>query len=219
MQVAVARSAMKVERIPTDRVDPPPEPVREVKISIMEELRDSIRADGLYSPIIVRPKGDRFEVVAGYHRYVALTTLGEKTLPCIVRECTEDEAMLISIAENVQRNTHLDPIRQGQIFTDLIEKGWTVGQIALKIGKKNLPYVTDRIHVYEKLHPKLQNRVSKGRLSFENAKSLAGQSLTMQLKVAQKLDKWRKERVQTSRLMEIGFDKECKRCEIHCPRP
>ncbi len=197
--------------IPADRVDAPSEPVREIKISIMEEIRDSIEADGLYQPIVVRPNGNRFEVVAGFHRYVALTTSGEKMLPCVVRECTRDEGMLISIAENVQRNTHLDPIREGQIFADLVEKGWTVDQIAFKIGKKNLFYVTDRLHVYEKLHPKLQNRVSKGHLSFQNAKMLIGHPLTKQLEVAQKVAAWRKERNFTP-------TQECRKCEMHCPR-
>jgi ParB family chromosome partitioning protein len=197
--------------IPADCVDPPSEPVRQVKISIMEEIRDSIEADGLYQPIVVRPNGNRFEVVAGFHRYVALTTSGQKMLPCVVRECTHDEATLISIAENVQRNTHLDPIREGQIFTELIERDWTVEQIALKIGKRNLTYVTDRIHVYEKLHPKLQNRVSKGHLSFQNAKMLSGHPLAKQLEVAQKIAAWRKERNSASM-------QECRKCEIHCPR-
>jgi len=210
---------LKVEIISTDRIDPPSNPVRTVKIGTMEEMRDSIEADGLYQPIIVRPKGDRYEVVAGYHRYVALRTSGHTKIPCVVRHATADEALLISIAENVQRNTHLDPIREGEIFTGLCEKGWTVKQIAHKIGKKNITYVSDRVRVYERLHPKIQNRVSKGRLSFENAKSLAGQPLTMQLEVAQKLDNWRKERALTPRPMWFASGQECRRCTLHCPKP
>lgn len=209
---------MNVEMIPTNRIDPPSNPVREVKIATMEEIRDSIEADGLYQPIIVRPKGDRYEVIAGYHRYAALTTSGHKKIPCVIRQATKDEALLISIAENVQRNTHLDPIREGQIFAELVDKGWTIEEIGHKIGKKNLVYITDRVHVYEKLHPKLQNRVSKGRLSFQNAKSLASQPLTMQLEVAQKLDNWRKERTLAPRPMWFASDQECRRCTLHCPK-
>jgi ParB family chromosome partitioning protein len=209
---------LKVEMISTGRIEPPSNPVRAVKIGTMEEMRDSIEADGLYQAIIVRPKGDRYEVVAGYHRYVALTTSGHTKIPCIVRTATDEEALLISIAENVQRNTHLDPIREGEIFRDLIEKKWTINQIAHKIGKKNIMYVADRVRVYDRLHPKLQNRVSKGRLSLQNAKSLANQPLTVQMEVAQKLDKWRKERTLARRPLWFASDQECRRCTLHCPR-
>ena len=94
------------------------------------------------------------------------------------------------------RNTHLNPIAEGEVFADLAEQGWSAKRISTKIGKSpTSSYVNDRIRVYEKLHPKLQNRVSHGQLSFTNAKTIADQPMRVQLEIAQKLKQYPRARV------------------------
>lgn len=177
-------------------IDPPSRPVRDVDKYISDELQASITEIGILHPILIRPVNDgHFEVVAGYHRYVAVKHIaaetGQRLVPCIIRNVNDDEAPLISIAENIQRNAHLDPVAEGEVFSELAEKGWSLEQITKKIGKSPAStYVKDRIRVYDKLHPKLQNRLSGGRLSFTNAKVIAEQPMRMQLEIAEKLKRY-----------------------------
>ena len=214
---------MKVEMVDVGQIDPPSRPVRDVDKYISDELQASILDDGLYHPILVRPvKDGRFEVVAGYHRYVALkhiaAEMGQRLVPCVIRNVNDDEAPLISIAENIQRNAHLDPVAEGEVFSELAAKGWSVEQISKKIGKPTTgDYVHNRIHVYEKLHPKLQKRLSSGHLSFGNAKAIAEQPMRVQLEIAQKLKQF--PRAHPATISTLIHEKSgCTHaCPSHCP--
>jgi ParB family chromosome partitioning protein len=205
------------------QIDPPSRPVRDVDRYISDELQASITADGLYHPLLVRPCGkDRFEVVAGYHRYVALKHIaaetGQRLVPCVIRNVNDDEAPLISIAENIQRNAHLDPIAEGEVYSELVAKGWSIEQVSKKIGKPPTgSYVNTRINVYNKLHPKLQKKVSDGHLSFTNAKVIAEQPMRVQLEIAQKLKQFPFAHPATiSNLIQEGSG--CTHaCPSHCP--
>lgn len=207
--------------IPVTLIDPPRRPVRDVKRSSRDEMEESIKEDGMYHRIVVRPvPGGRYECAAGYHRYtIAIrqaADTGDNMVPCTVRTLSDEEAPLLSIAENIQRNTHLDPIAEGEVFCENVEKGWTVERIAKKIGKsKNLHYVYNRIRVYEQLHPKLQNQVSKGHLSFENAKAIAEQPMAKQLEIARKLKHYPK--VNPANLSNLINTSCTHGCPTHCP--
>ncbi len=75
-------------------------------------------------------------------------------MPCIVKDLDDDESSLTAIIENSQRNNHLDPAKEGEIFNDLCNKSWTVENIAIKIGKKS-GYVYKRLYIYRNLHAKI----------------------------------------------------------------
>src|SRR5207237_1618059 len=74
------------------------------KLGRLDELAESLRAHGLLQPIVLRPTaGDRYEVVAGHRRLAAATQLGWTTIPAVVRSTAADEAYLLTLVENLQR--------------------------------------------------------------------------------------------------------------------
>jgi ParB family chromosome partitioning protein len=129
---------------------------------LVGELACSIRHLGLLQPILVRPLGpDAFEVVFGLHRIEAYRKLGRRTIPAIVRAFSSEEAFLARIAENLSRNIFVDPIVEAKGYIALIEKGWTIGEVAKQIGKSD-SYVSDRLGLVRRLHPSIVRRVSRG---------------------------------------------------------
>src|SRR5690606_29195096 len=112
-------------------------PRREFKEEDLSELAESIRQKGLVQPIVVRP--DRlaggYEVVAGERRWRAAQRVGLHTLPCIVRELSDQEVHELGIIENVQR-ADLNPIEEAAGYRELIDRfGYTQDQLAEVIGK------------------------------------------------------------------------------------
>ena len=211
----------KIENIPINLIDAPKEATRSLQASTVEEVGLSIRADGLYSPITVRPtQNGRFEVVAGYHRYEAIRRQYQAqrdmntrppTMPCLIRNLDDDEAGLVSITENTQRNQYdVDTVKQGEIFSRFIKKGWTVQQITERIGKKRVEFVANRILIFEKLHASLQNKLLYGHLPFRIAVILAGYPLNKQMAEYQKLQ---------SKYVQITSEGCHHACKIHCPKP
>lgn len=77
-------------------------------------------------PILVRPtKNGKFEVIYGHHRLEAYRQVGRKTIPCIVRELSDAEGYLRSVAENLNRKNWSNPVKEGVIYENLVE-GWNV---------------------------------------------------------------------------------------------
>jgi ParB family chromosome partitioning protein len=113
----------------------------------IEELASSIQANGLLQPIIVRPKGKFFELVAGGRRLKACKLLGWRTIPCIVIEMSDKEAFEVSLIENIQRKS-MDPIEEAIAFKKYVEEyGWgTITELAKKIHKSP-SYVSKRIQL------------------------------------------------------------------------
>jgi ParB family transcriptional regulator, chromosome partitioning protein len=106
-------------------------------------LAASIRSEGLLEPIVVRPRDDKFEVVAGARRLAACKSLGWRKIPCQVMEMDNQEALSAAIAENVARQT-LDPIEEARSFEEYTKRyGWgSQTDLAKRIGKS--PYYVSR---------------------------------------------------------------------------
>jgi len=99
-----------VRKVPVDQVDPNPHQPRTVfRPEAIEELAQSIRSDGLIQPILVRPAGDRYHVVAGERRLRASKLAGLTEIPAIVREIEDELLLEIALVENIQRED-LNPI-------------------------------------------------------------------------------------------------------------
>ena len=87
----------------------------------LKELADSIKSQGIIGPLIVRKKGQDYEIVAGSRRYYACKLLGINKLPVIIKDLTDKSALIFSIAENLQRQD-LNPIEEAKSFQRLIEE-------------------------------------------------------------------------------------------------
>ena len=114
---------------------------------LIDELYDSIREKGLLQPIIVRPKNDCFEVVAGNRRYEVCKKLGWKKIICHIVELDDKEAFEIGLIENIQRK-NFDPIEEARSFEMYVIKyGWGgISELAEKIGKST-SYVDRRLQL------------------------------------------------------------------------
>lgn len=132
--IASKTAAPRIRMIPLDRIEPNPRQPRS-ELGDIQELMESIKAKGVLEPIIVRPKGEKFEIIAGERRFVASRNLGLKEIPCIEMTVDDQEAMEISLIENLQRKD-LDIFEEADGLQALMNLyGYSHQQVADKIGK------------------------------------------------------------------------------------
>ncbi len=117
-------------------IDPPEIPDREgIDPNGIRELADSIKVQGLLQALVIRPKGDRYKIIAGHRRYLACSTLGLTHVTCNVKDLSDEEAALARAMENLQRE-NLTPIEEARAYKRLADNfSMTYQQIADKTGK------------------------------------------------------------------------------------
>ena len=134
------------------------------------ELADSILEHGVIQPLVVRPAEVGYEIVAGERRWRAARKAGLKTVPCLVRELTDRENMLIAIIENMQRED-LDPIEEAMGLQQMSSVyGMTQEEISKSVSKSR-PYISNSLRLL-KLPDELKAYVSSGELSPGHARAL-----------------------------------------------
>ena len=138
----------------------------------IDELAKSIEVHGILQPIMVRKMGDGFEIVAGERRWRAARKAGLKKIPCILRELTEEQNMLIAIIENMQRED-LNPMEEAEALNQMITTfGLTQEQVSNSVGKSR-PYITNVLRLL-KLPLEIQELVTEGRLTTGHARAIIG---------------------------------------------
>jgi ParB family chromosome partitioning protein len=137
----------------------------------LAELAQSIAATGVVQPIVVRPLPDgRFQLIAGERRWLASQKAGKQTVPAIVRQVSNEQAMEMTIVENLQR-TDLNPMEQARAYERLgREFKLTQEQMAQRTGKDRAS-VANFLRLL-RLPPEVQNKVEGGELSFGHARAL-----------------------------------------------
>ena len=116
------------------------------RVRDLKGLIQSILAVGVLQPILVRPRGDKFELIAGERRWRASKAAGLPTVPAIVRDGVEDgDAMEMTVTENLQR-ADLHPVEEAEGVAALLGKGWDVRAIADRIGRSPT-WVARRAHL------------------------------------------------------------------------
>jgi ParB family chromosome partitioning protein len=137
-----ARGAQR--ELPIDRLDPnPTQPRRWFDGEQLAALTDSIRELGLIQALVVRPVGERYQIVCGERRYRACLALGMKMVRADIREVDEATAYKLALAENVQRNS-LTPVEEAVAYQRLLDDGLSQAAVARGLG-------IDRRRVSEKL--------------------------------------------------------------------
>lgn len=137
----------------------------------LEELAASIERHGLIQPIVLRRLGKGYEIVAGERRWRAARIAGLKDVPCIVKELTEEENMLLAIIENMQRED-LNPIEEAEGLKQMIDTyGLTQEQVSYSVGKSR-PYITNSLRLL-KLPGKVQDLTAEGKITTGHARALA----------------------------------------------
>ena len=168
-------------------IDPnPDQPRRVFDKEALETLAESIRQSGLLQPLLVTPEGSRYRIVAGERRFRAARMAGLDTVPCVVREMSEQERREAALIENLQRED-LNPIEEAAGIRDLMEScGYTQELAAKRVGRSR-PAVANLLRLLA-LPESIQQMVKDGRLSAGHARVLAGlESETQQLALAERI--------------------------------
>jgi ParB family transcriptional regulator, chromosome partitioning protein len=162
----------KPREIPLDQIDRNPFQTRtQVDQEQLAELAASIVANGVVQPILVRPLANgRFQLIAGERRWRASQLAGKQSIPAILRQVSDEQAMEITIVENLQR-ADLNPMEQARAFERLSrEFHMTQEQMAQRTGK-NRASVANFLRLL-KLPNRVQARVESGELTFGHARAL-----------------------------------------------
>ena len=162
----------KPREIPLDQIDPNPFQTRtQVNEDQLAELAASIAANAVVQHILVRPQANgRFQLIAGERRWRASQLAGKATIPAILRQVSDEQAMEITIVENLQR-ADLNPMEQARAFERLSrEFHMTQEQMAVRTGKDRAS-VANFLRLL-RLPATVQTRVEAGELSFGHARTL-----------------------------------------------
>ena len=159
--------------IPINQIRPNPyQPRKEFDRKALEELSDSIRIHGIFTPLLVRKAVSGYDLIAGERRLRAAKMAGLETVPAISVEFTEEQMMEISILENIQRED-LNPIEEAAAYDSLIRKlGYTQEKLAERVGKSR-EYCANIMRLL-KLPVEVQTMVIDKKLTMSHVRPLLG---------------------------------------------
>ena len=175
-----------ISQLPPDKLTPfAKHPYRVQEDAAMDELVESVRTHGILSPLLARPKGDGYELVSGHRRRLAAQKLGLPTVPVLVREMTDDEAVILMVDSNLQRENLLPSEKafayrmkleamkhQGKATSRQVvgklESADEVGQVNGESGRTIQRYIR-----LTNLVPPLLQMVDDGRIAFSPAVELS----------------------------------------------
>ena len=175
-----------IQQLPPDKLVPfqnHPYQVRED--AALSELMESIRTHGVLSPLLARPKGESYELVSGHRRRLAAQKLGLKTVPVLIREMTDDEAVILMVDSNLQRENLLPSEKafaykmkleamkhQGRATSrQLVGKSESADEVGQESGKSGR--TIQRYIRLTNLVPPLLQMVDDGRIAFSPAVELS----------------------------------------------
>lgn len=152
---------------------------------LLQELADSIKAEGLIQPIIVRPLGKGFELVAGERRWRAAQLAGMAEIPAIIRDMPDKSVAAVSVIENIQRKD-LNPLEEAAAFERLCDEfGMTHKAVAESVGRSRAS-VTNLMRLLE-LHDEVKILVDRGELEMGHARALLGAAREQQPSLAREI--------------------------------
>ncbi len=158
-------------QVDIDLIDPSPyQPRTRFREETLEELARSIRASGIIQPLILRPIGTRYQLIAGERRWRAAQRSGLPSVPAVLREVPEEMALEITLVENIQRED-LNPLEQARAFDRLMtDFNLTQENVADRTGKDRAT-VANAIRLL-KLEKPIQDLIEDGRISAGHGRAL-----------------------------------------------
>lgn len=168
---APVASSGGLRSLPIERVHPNrSQPRKHFDTEALEELAASIRTRGVLQPIVVRRRGDDYEIVAGERRWRAASKAGLHEVPALVKELADGEALQAALVENIQRQD-LDPLEEAEAYARLIDEyRLTQEQVADAVGK-NRATVANALRLL-KLPKSVLEMLADGRLTAGHARAL-----------------------------------------------
>ncbi len=160
----------QIREVPVAKILPnPAQPRLSYEEDSLTELADSIREHGVLQPILVRPVGSQFELIAGERRWRASRMAQREAIPAIVVEFDDETALEVSIIENLQRED-VSPLEEASMFRKMTDLGYSVRQLAQKIGKDK-GYVENRMRLAD-APPEIRDLVSVRKDTISHAYEL-----------------------------------------------
>ncbi|MCF6461579.1 ParB/RepB/Spo0J family partition protein [Clostridium sp. Cult3] len=162
------------------------QPRREFEPETLKELKNSILQYGIIQPIVVRKKGENYEIIAGERRWRAAKDAKLSEVPCIIREVSDKGAMKLALIENIQRED-LNPIEEAYAFKGLMEDyNLTQDEVAKAIGKSR-SYIANSVRLLN-LDEKVLDYIAEGKISSGHGRALLSlDSKDEQLKTAESI--------------------------------
>jgi ParB family chromosome partitioning protein len=168
-----ASSLAEQPKIAIDRIQQNPfQPRKAFDPDELSALGDSIRTHGILQPLVVRPVGDHFELIAGERRLRAAQAAGVKEVPVRVIDFNDQEVLEAALVENIHR-TDLNPIEKAHGFKDYLDRfSMTQEQLAKRLGLDRTT-ISNLVNLLD-LAPEVQEAVRLGQISLGHAKVLKG---------------------------------------------
>lgn len=181
---ATSSTAEKLTQLSVDRIQRGKyQPRREMDAQALEELANSIRTQGIIQPLIVRPIGNKYEIIAGERRWHAAQLAGLTEVPVIIRHIPDEAAIAMALIENIQRED-LNPVEEAAALDRLIKEfGMTHQQVAEAVGKSRTS-VTNLLRLLA-LPEEVKLMMEQGLLEMGHARTLITLPETAQLEAAQ----------------------------------
>jgi len=156
------------DRLPIGEIQPSPRNPRQ-RVEMIAELADSMRAHGQLQPIVVRPLAGGYEMIAGHRRLEAARLLGWTEIAAVVRDETDDQAYILMLVENLQRED-LTPKEEAAALEVLVrERKWSLRKVAEQIKRSHV-YVSKRLRVFD--DPSLAPLVLTNKMPVSTAEEL-----------------------------------------------
>ena len=162
------------------------QPRAHIEAESLEELADSIRAQGVVQPIVVRPVGSgQYEIIAGERRWRASQLAGLHEVPAVVRQVPDQTAMAMALIENIQRED-LNPMEEALALQRLISEFDLTHQMAAEAVGRSRAAVTNLLRLFD-LNEDVKRLVEEGALEMGHARALLGLEGVEQSEAARKL--------------------------------
>ena len=173
--------------LPIDKIEPnPDQPRNQFDEDTLQELADSIKQYGMLQPILVTPRDDFYEIIAGERRWRAAKLAGLNEVPVMIRKYSENEVVEIALIENIQRD-NLNPIEEAMAYKRLMEEfQLKQDEVAGKVSKSRAA-ITNSLRLL-KLDPRVQKMLEEEMISTGHARALlAISNKDQQYEIAQKV--------------------------------
>jgi ParB family chromosome partitioning protein len=168
----LAEGSSELAYLPVEDVHPNPrQPRRRFEAEAHAGLSESIKAQGVVQPVLVRPRaGGGYELIAGERRWRAAREAGLQTVPAVVRAADDRDTLLLGLVENVAREA-LSPVEEARAYAVLVDEfGLSLGQIADQVGRSK-PAVSNRLRLLE-LPDEVLGMVDRNLLSEGHARAV-----------------------------------------------
>ena len=170
-EAPVGGGSAGVQTLPVASIEPHPgQPRRHFDEQALSDLAESIRARGLIQPIVVRPNGHRFQIVAGERRWRAAQRAQLHDVPVIIRDLDDTETLEVALIENVQRQD-LNAIEEAEGYRRLIAEFGHTQEALGQLVSKSRSHVANLLRLLD-LPEKVRTYVATGELSMGHARAL-----------------------------------------------